>query len=125
MPISLVELQKLRLALGKAVQDFTKEGLATEKAAARMDPAIGKAIKPVLQSVKATYTKLTEALDDALNEKDEKKRASLYATADKAARELLKFMNDAKVQTLAANPVSPIKARAAVSKVLAELTRKL
>lgn len=125
MPISLVELQKLRLALGKAVQDFTKEGLATEKAAAREDPSIGKAIKPILQAVKVSYKKVTDALDNALNEKDEKKRASLYATADKAASELLKLMNDAKVQAVAANPFSPIRARAAVSKVLSELTRKL
>jgi hypothetical protein len=124
---NIVELQKLRLSLTRALQELGKQTTALDKALrGHADASVSGAIQKVRQGLKAADARLVDSLDKALNEADPAKRATLYAAAGRSAREFLKLVDgDPAVKQLEKNPVSPVPARAAVAKSLTAVTRLL
>jgi hypothetical protein len=124
---NLVELQKLRLSMNRALQDLNKQTTALDKALrSHGDASLSGGLQKLRQALKAADTRLVDSLDKALNESDPGKRTALYATAGRTAREFLKLIDgDPAVKQLETNPLSPVPARAAVAKVLTALTRLL
>jgi 2',3'-cyclic-nucleotide 2'-phosphodiesterase (5'-nucleotidase family) len=127
MAPNVVQLQKVRLTLNKTMQEFGKQVATLEKSLTRdPNPALTGGIKQVRQAVKAMNERVIETLDKALSESEPRKREALYDAAGKAAREFLKFVDaDARIKSLADNPISPVPARAALTKVLTAMTRVL
>lgn len=124
---NLVELQKLRLAMNKSLQELSKQTTGLEKALrGHGDASLSGAVHKLRQGLKAADARLVDSLDKALNESDPGKRTALYATAGRTAREFLKLIDgDPAVKQVETNPLSPVPARAAVAKVLTALTRLL
>ena len=124
---NLVELQKVRLTMTKTLQELVKQTAALEKALrGHADPSLGRAVQKLCQILKDSDARLMSSLDKALTESDQGKRAALYATAGKSAREFLKFLDtDPAMKQLETNQLSPVPARAAMSKVLTAMARVL
>jgi hypothetical protein len=124
---NLVELQKLRLSMNRALQDLNKQTTALDKALrSHGDASLSGGLQKLRQALKAADTRLVDSLDKALNESDPGKRDALYDTAGRAAREFLKLLSsDPLVKQIERNQVSPVPAVSAVVKVLTPMTRVL
>jgi hypothetical protein len=124
---NLVELQKLRLTMGKTIQEFAKQTAALEKAlGAHADAALRNEVEKLRPAGLKGAHRLDDSLDKALNESDPRKRAALYSAAGKNARDVLKFINgDPRARQIDKNPISPVPARAALAKVPTAMTRLL
>jgi hypothetical protein len=126
MAPNVVQLQKARLELTKALQDLQKQIAALETAMKKGGDAVPAELKRMRDQVKSAGSGLFGLLDKALSESNETKRAAIYDKAGATARELVKFLdNDARIKALDKNPFAPFTARVATVKALVPLTRAL
>ncbi len=109
------DVEKLRAALAQTYADapYGKE----------IDAKFRTVVAPVL----ATFDdRLTEALDDLMNEADEIKRTQAIAGARAVMKDYLSFaMSDKLIGDLDANPFVPLTIRATVTTTLAALAKTM
>jgi hypothetical protein len=124
---NMVELQKSRLGMNKALQELSKQTAALENAIkTHPDKALGTAVAKVRQGLKAASNDLVDSLDKALNESDAARRAKLYDTARRISQDFLKMLDkDPLVKQIEHNPLLPVPARTAMVKALVALNRAL
>jgi DNA anti-recombination protein RmuC len=127
----MVQLQKARLALTKAMQDLNKQLGAVENAI-KSHPdkqggrQLGSASTKLRTSLKDANKRLADSLDKALSESDAAKRTKLYDIARRTSQDLVKVLEDRLSKGLEHNPLDvPVSARPQAVKALVELNRAL
>ena len=125
---NMVALQKSRIELTKALQTLTTETKGLEShLRANVDAGVADAIKKTRAVTKRLNTDLVDALDKALNEKNQAKLDGAYKTVMQSFKGIASHVTtDPALKAVENNPLGvKVTGVAAVRKALASLGKAL